>query len=351
MGRFSQMSSSCVLYEHGSASLQFPLLDSERAFVVRLAEGLSLFAGIVPPQRGRCALMWLAVQMIAEGQVTLEDAEALAVELLSLRDSAASTREKYVKETSRFFGFALRCGFEFVDEIDAEVVSDFVSLPSKRGARFAEVRSTTQSNRRAILKTSFGLLVDHGVMIDLGVLGDPIRRDRSNHPRPLTVAELDRLHGFCDGVLRISRVPITIALCEAGGMPLEIARVRVDDIDLDAGTVTLGTTHRRVNDLSDWGLHAIESALPNQNFASGEIYRGSSTDPAKCAQIITTEVSALLRTSRLSADARVKPRSISLGIGAQVMGEHGFLAAAKFLGMTGSLDSLARMFDVDWSVI
>jgi integrase len=291
----------------------------------------------------------IAAGVMGEGRCSIGDAERLAQAQIALRYGAVrSTEQKIGKEVGRFFRFLRANHVDWLDEITAEHVEEFLWSASHRHGRFSDVSPTTAANRQSILRTLFAILEDLGVGSRGDLIGSPIPRGDGEPCRRLTDAEMHQVHVHAYGGLLIGRLPLIVALTEAGGDPSEIATVQTDDVDVIAGLVHFSGDGARTNPLSSWALEAIISLFDNEHPRLNERLCASDDLPVeRAAHSITVRLRSVLRDAGLAGLPGVTPRSIRLTAAQRVLDVRGLEAAARFLG-NDSLDLTAKALDYDW---
>ena len=157
------------------------------------------------------------------------------------------------------------------------------------------------------------------------------------------VVEIHAAEGFF-----IGRRPVQVAFAQAGADAGEIATVTVEDVDLAAGTVTLGLRHRRTNPLTPWGVEVVGEYLAAKAPEPGVPLCVVGGKPLhRLAHAVTVSLREALVAARIAGRPRVTARSIALASAARVLEADGIVAAARFLG-SGSLDATAASLDFDW---
>lgn len=296
--------------------------------------------------------MHAAVRLMEDRYCTTSDALDLVEMAFALRFGGnTKTLDKYVGTARRFFLYASRSECSTVESIDAALVADFIESPAKSHGRVTRPKPKTKSFRRSVVKAVIEELAHLGVVLDPTIIGDPIRCGEADRTRPMTEAELDAVRSYCNGLQRLSRVPVIVSLCEAGGRMPEIAAVRVEDLDLGAGTVTFTFPRVRTTALTPWGVETISYALERSGRTDGELFPGGISDPDRIGHILTVQTQKMLRACRVRAGSGVSSRSIALGVAAQINDERGFLAAAKHLGMESQLNAVAAALGIDWDEV
>ncbi len=303
-----------------------------------------------PPKRGRAALMLAALEALMTTRLHLDEALGFVEIAFEHRYGATpSTCDKYMLCARRFFRFARSCGLEFADEIDGDIVADFLEMPGQVHGRSCRPESSTKSFRRSVAKATVDELIRLGVDLDRSVIGPPIRRTGGEPTRPLSIDQLDRLHSFCDGLGRLGRVPQIAALCEAGGSMREIAMVRVGDIHLSAGTVTFRFGRERTTHLTDWGVATLDEALESLDLdETQELFAGGTDEPEQVGHVLRVQIQKMLRACGIPGRSGFTARSIGLGVAAQIAESDGLQAAALHLGCAAKIAGFVDLLGLGW---
>jgi integrase len=282
----------------------------------------------------------------------LDDALALVEMAIDLNSSLKEgTKVKYVGAIRRLFVFAGRIGCRFVDDFNAELVAAIVEMSTTTGAGTTRPAHSTMGLRRRATTLVITELAAVGVVLDPAIVGGPIAPTDTIECRPASRAELNRIEVYCAGMQRVGRVPTVIAGLYAGGTLLEIAQVRVEDIDLDGRTITFNGVRNRTNRLDDWSVGVLADYLQRRDLSDGELFVGGCADPSKVAQSLRVQCNKMLRACGVPSRSGLTIRSIAAGAAAEIMGERGFLYAAKHLGMETQLTAAARLLGVDWDQV
>ena len=146
--------------------------------------------------------------------------------LIRLRHYSYSTERTYLQWVERFFAYALQSGGKGVADLTSNDFKDFLShLALKQ-----KVSASTQNQAfNAIL-----FLFRHALGKETGGLADTVRAKRGQKlPVVFSLDEVKKLFGQMDGTNRL----VAELLYGSGLRLMEIARLRVKDIDFDANTL------------------------------------------------------------------------------------------------------------------
>ncbi|MFZ9629988.1 MAG: hypothetical protein ACO3C1_11625 [Ilumatobacteraceae bacterium] len=201
-------------------------------------------------------------ELLSRDRLLLADALAVALhELAGLYAANERTSAKVLDEVRRFVRYANACGVEYLDELSAEHVQGYIWAATRARGRVAEAKPRTAANRQAFVRRFIDVLSALGLWVGGDIVGPPIPRGDSEGSRPLTAAEMRLVEVYSYEGLVATRRPLLVALAQAGADATEIATVTAADVDLSAGTVSLGVANRRVNALTPWGLEVAAEHL------------------------------------------------------------------------------------------
>ena len=147
-----------------------------------------------------------------------------------------------------------------------------------------------------------------------------------------------------------SRIPLCIVLSlVAGGTATEIANLRWEDIDLEAGTVTFSGSTARTVPLDEWGVATIRRFLrDSQADVDDSSWVMPNTDRPQAVVAVTYALGQSLRFAGIFGRLGVTARSLRLTAGLRVLEADGIEAATRFLGLP-RLDTAAHALHYDWS--
>jgi integrase/recombinase XerC len=277
--------------------------------------------------------------------------EVVVQSLRSQHELAPSTLFGLPPKMQLFAAFCER-GLAIADvrHIDAEHARAFVfatrsdgtpAAPAWMHVRRGAVRLLFKEGRRLSL-------VDVDPTLDLEL---PPRSAMAT--RPLTDDEIELCRACARESLADLRGALCWALSEASARPCELARVRVNDVDLEGESLRLHGDPRalpRWVSLTDWGLAQVRRALEVQR-------RRSSPDDllipfrqeAKAPQ--TSASMAVIRTLKaagLHDEPDVRPRSVTAWAGSRALRDGATIdEVARMLGMR-SLGQTATLIGFDW---
>ncbi len=267
----------------------------------------------------------------------------VALELWSEQSLSTSTLERLAGLITRFANRLVATGVASLLDATLADCEGFIWAPTKRAA--APSMHTVHLRRtavRGLFRTLLQLepkFVDPTTHLDLPSKGDP-------RARPLTDDEMTSLRVAAIGRVRSSnRAALAVALAESTATTGEIPQVRWRDVDLAAGTVALlGATpvRARTVSLSPWGRGVlarvrVETSPPEDDFV---VSRRGYADPHSGQAAMANLLTKILDAAGL-VGVDVRPTSIRLWAGVNVLDSLGVEAAATALGIT-SLDATLR---------
>lgn len=251
---------------------------------------------------------------------------------------------------AKFERFARANGVMSVNDVTPELASGFVRARTSTGGHPSVA---TMHARRAALRLLFKVLREFRLAhadptLDLGL---PPRSSLA--VRPLSDDEVELCRWAALSTFTPTSEPTIWALGEATASTLEIARVTVGDVDIDAGQVWLGggpRTDARLAPLTQWGrvqlgrrLRAIETGEPDKLVAFGR-----TADEHSGRSRAGGVLQATMRKADLGTERDLKPRSLAAWAGNCVLRDTGRIEeAARRLGLR-SLDLTAELVGFDW---
>ena len=169
--------------------------------------------------------------------------------------------------------------------------------------------------------------------------------------RPLLGEEPEAVRAVADSRRAKSRIPLCIVLSlVAGGTATEIANLRWEDIDLEAGTVTFSGSAARTVPLDEWGVATIRRFLHDSRAVDVDEspWVMPNTDRPQAVVAVTYALGQALRFAGIFGRLGVTARSLRLTAGLRVLEADGIEAATRFLGLP-RLDTAAHALHYDWS--
>lgn len=236
-------------------------------------------------------------------------------------------------------------------EVTSDVARSFIEARTNAGE---QPSVATMHWRRTALRLLFKAARHEGM-----VEGDPtidvsLPPRSSLAARPLTVDEIALCRGCALWSLSSARRAAVWALAEATCRTSELPHIRVDDLDLDAGEVSIHggkSTQPRVGQLSEWGVKQLGRRIDELGDPTAPlVYRGQS--PTGAGQVAgAAAVIDVLTRAGLHSEPDVRPGSVAAWAGVQVLKETGRIeAVAQALGVR-SLDQAARIIGWDWKQV
>ena len=251
-------------------------------------------------------------------------------------------------------------GGELIEELASAVGSCDRLTPQSVAGWYLRSRTNDGSSRPATLDTArykqgiaravFEEAAALGAAVDPHTAaGDRIARRRSKQIRSLTDPETDRLREIVDLTAPQSKQLPVVALASAGGSATDIAPVSVDDIDLDAATVTFSGAAARVGRLDEWSLKTLRRHLGHDTVIEPgvAVCIGTRATPEREIESVSWHLRRALSAAGLYEREGVAADSIRLHAAQRVLHTHGIVAAARFLGWR-SLDRTAETLGHDW---
>ena len=284
------------------------------------------------------------------GVRSLEEAVERAGVVLAESWASTSQALRVSQILDRFVAFA-GAGFDVEDAefVTAEIAAAFVRSNLPDGS---DPSVSLLHLRRSALRLLFRSLRESGVAV-----GDPtldlVLPPRSPlMTRPLADDEVVLCRGHALWSLSDLRRASAWALAEATCRSVEVAQIRVTDLDLDSHRVWIHggrTTAPRSGHLTDWGVGQLRrrvETLPADP-ATRVVYGGSG-DVGTGQVSASVAIGDVLTRAGLAGERDVRPASVAAWAGRRVLAETGRVdEVARRLGMS-SLDRTARFIAFDW---
>jgi integrase len=287
-------------------------------------------------------LLELADRALLTGPIPLDIARQLAIDALHLGLAGnEDTVEDTITCVTKFFRYARDHGVEYLDELDAPLIEQFINMAAHRAGVYWDASPSTKRDRRWKIKEIFTTLKRLGLWNGPVLFGEQIPSRCGETHRPLTDGELQLVRSCSYRWLLPVRRPIVVALSEAGGSAGEIAEVELADVDLTAGTVSFRAGTPRVNRIPGEALTALHRALADGAAQGSRVAVTDSLDKNRAKRSVTQELSEVMRDAGLSRVTKVSGRSIRLHHALAMFDRDGIGAAARFLG-NHSLDTTMR---------
>jgi integrase len=242
-------------------------------------------------------------------------------------------------------------GLQTPEAVSAEVARAFVMAPSADGSTPSV---SLMHLRRSALRLLFRSLRESGVAV-----GDPtldlVLPPRSPlATRPLADDEVVLCRGHALWSLSDLRRAAAWALAEATCRSVEVAQIRISDVDLEGRRVWIHggrTTDPRWGNLTEWGAGQLKrrmESLPAEP-ATRVVYGGSG-DSGIGQVSASVAIADVLTRAGLAGEPDVRPASIAAWAGRRILAETRRIdVVARRLGMA-SLDRTARFIAFDWQV-
>ncbi|MFN8018959.1 MAG: hypothetical protein U0P45_12670 [Acidimicrobiales bacterium] len=239
-------------------------------------------------------------------------------------------------------------GVSDLEQVDPAMVRAFIGAADPDGhpagaslqrARRSAVRLLFRSARRIGAAAT-----DPAVDVSLPPL-------TSMRARPLTDDEVLECRAASAWSLASARRSLTWALAEATCRSGEVPNVRVGDIDLDQGLVTIrggGRCAPRTARLTEWGRKLLGEHLPQA--ADPDVPLVYSGDTARLGGLVSANaaISQVLQRAGLGDEPDVRPSSVVAWAGVKVLERTGRIeCVAEALGLK-SLDSAASFIGWNW---
>lgn len=276
---------------------------------------------------------------------------------VSIGALSEQTLDKFSGVLGRFGRFCHQNGAVTIADVSPELIDRFLTAKGRnRKGAIARAASATIHNRRATLRAFFDRAIGLGLTAT-----DPAARialprlaETSRHPITRDQAALIRVHCERDVPTRHAS---TVALLLIGVHTGELGHIRIRDVDFANGTVWAhGTVKRRARslDLDPWAQRVLRARADKLRiepdfdadvtlFCTGS--QGS--DQHRHARVCIVARQILVRAG-LTLDTGVRPSSLTAYAGRCAYERRGLIQdAARLLGY-GSLDTAAKIIDLDW---
>jgi integrase/recombinase XerC len=282
---------------------------------------------------------------------SLDEAVLVAADALAESWDSPYQARRVIGILERFVAFA-RTGFDvdLPEAVTHEVAAAFVQAPLNDGGTPSV---SLLHLRRSALRLLFRSLRHVGVAVGDPTLDLALPPRSQLATRPLADDEVTLCRGHALWSLTDLRRAAAWALAEATCRSVEIAHIRVADVDLDGRRVWIHggrTTSPRWGQVTEWGVAHLErrvqmlSAEPD----TAVVYGGSGD--ATTGQVSAcVAIGDVLTRAGLAAEPDVRPASVAAWAGQKILKETGHIdVVARRLGMA-SLDRTARFIAFDWS--
>jgi hypothetical protein len=286
------------------------------------------------------------------GGRSLDDAVLLACGVLEGSWCSSSQARRVGRIIERFAAFAAAAfGVGSVDLVTAEIAAAFVHSALPDGG---DPSVSLLHLRRSALRLLFRSLRESGVMA-----GDPtldlVLPPRSPLvTRPLADDEVLLCRGHALWSLSDLRRASAWALAEATCRSVEIAQIRISDLDLEGRRVWIHggrTTGSRWGYLTEWG--AVQLGRRIETLPADPAIRvvyGGSGDTGTGQVSASVAIGDVLTRAGLAGEPDVRPASVAAWAGRRIFEETGQIdEVARRLGMF-SLDRTARFIAFDWKL-
>jgi|GEM_PF-1092783 len=241
-------------------------------------------------------------------------------------------------------------GLEFLDEITADHVLQYMWSARKTIHGFAEVSSRTAGNRQWAYRFFQTIMGTEGFTDGFDLSGDTVSRGEPESPRPLNLLELDSVVAMVESKLISTGEDLLVEFSMSGATAQEAGLVRACDVDLANKVVYFHGERPRIAVLTEWGCNRIALFL-SENYREGEqrLAVADFVTTENVARTVNTRLMNVMRMTGFRSGSGVTAKSIRLGAATVVLESQGLKAAALFLG-NNSLDATARMLRYEWRV-
>jgi integrase/recombinase XerD len=196
-------------------------------------------------------------------------------EALDVAGVAATTRSSYTRTWVSFLGYLAQEGITEIGRVSRDVMTGYrlhcQQRPSQRGSCYA---LSTQVAEVAALRFFFSWMVKTGMLIADPMVHLPSPRPGRLLPRPLEVREVSRLlRSLPKTPLGLRDCALVEVLYGTGMRRAEAARLMLEDVDFDAGTVLIRQGKGRKDRMVPLGAKAKEALLDYLDLSRARIKR------------------------------------------------------------------------------
>ena len=259
-----------------------------------------------------------------------------------------STVARIAPTVSRFAEFVEGRGVKHLRHVSIEIAAAFIR--SRLDSGLAPTPATMH-DRRSSLRLVFRVgrelgLIDGEPTLDLSL---PPRS--SQRTRPLTDDEVELGRDVALWNLSSRRMASAWALSEATARGTELSTARVEDLDLERGTVWLHGGKRtadRWGSLSSWGVKVLRGRVKEISTGDSIVYAGQGSGIS--GQVSTcSAISAILIRAGLAGEPDVRPSSVAAWAARSSFDRGDDIhTVAHMLGVP-SLDQAAQTIGWDWN--
>jgi site-specific recombinase XerD len=178
----------------------------------------------------------------------------------------ARTEAKYQRHLTTFLRYVVAHGVDDVEGITQQLATRWVNAPisavspGSRARAGQESSSATRRNRQIALRQVFAVWVRQGWMSSDLVAGTLIKKGPPRPPCPLTPAEVARLRMAGQQSPADTLLPALVAMGLAGVSGTDISRLKVTDVDFEAGVLRVegrGGRVQRSVELDEPGVRVL----------------------------------------------------------------------------------------------
>lgn len=306
---------------------------------------------------------------------TIRLSDVLAETATAWRAEAAAGRlteftvAKYLDAVRVFVAFAQASGVETVEEIDEAICSAWLrapisaASPGSRARAGAPPSTSASRNRQVVLRRAVGLWRARGWIDTDPVPATVFAPVSARAVPPLTVPEVKRLRISGRVGARDTFYPAVVAGALAGAAQSDLARLVVDDVDVESGRLRLagrGQRRERIVVLGPWAVAAFRARITDLEARARR--RGEDLDPGapltmrqrpdsyqaqSLAPAVAQNLHRALRTARITR-AGVRPASLQAYAANRCYAITNRIEdVANLLGLS-SLDAARRYIDNQW---